>query len=141
MKLEPRPYGPDSTSEEIRAIQDCLCVCADDIGDIVEYHEVPVLSLFQVGLFHQRLDDIARTLPRYALLVDLTNTFPPDAEIRARLKQMFASQHNLRRVAVYTGPNFMLSVAAKFVFAVLGMQRFSVHETREEALEVLRRGD
>jgi hypothetical protein len=126
-----RPYGPNSTPEEIQAIRDCIYVFENDI---VMYREVPVLSLFQVDLFHQKLDEIAQEFSSYRLLVDLTHVHPPSAEIRTRLKKMFKAQKNLRSVAVFTGNNFMLSIAAQFVFSVLGPQAFSVHVTCEEAL-------
>src|SRR5262245_56120625 len=104
------------------------------------YREVPVLSLFQIDLFHQRLDEIAEGLDSYRLLVDLTRPAPPTPELRARLKRMFKSQEKLRQVAVFTGESgdrFMLSIAAQFVFSVLGPPSFSVHNEFDEALQAL----
>src|SRR5262245_57097989 len=55
MKLESRPYGPDSTPEEIQAIRNRVSVYD---GDIVMYKEVPVQSLFQLDLFQEKLEQI-----------------------------------------------------------------------------------
>ena len=49
-----------------------------------------------------------------------------------------ATSINIPNTAVYTGKNFMLNVAAKFVLGGIGLRSFSVHKTREQALEALR---
>jgi len=84
---------------------------------------------------------VGEGLPTYDLLIDLTEAQPPNAEIRSRLKRLFGAQSNLRTAAVFTGKNFMLNVAAKFVLGgSVGLKNFSVHTTLEQALEELRHG-
>jgi hypothetical protein len=53
---------------------------------------------------------------------------------------VFTRQTKMRRVAVFTGRNFMLNVAAKFVLgAAIGLKNLTVHSTLEEAVGALRR--
>jgi hypothetical protein len=133
MELEARPYGPDSTPEEIKAIEACIAVLGNGI---VTYKEVPIPSTFQLDIFERQMTALGD--PKgYRLLIDLTNAQPPSAPIRERLKRLFQSQP-LTRVSVFTGKNFMLNIAAKFVLGgVLGLKNVTIHKTRDEALEAL----
>jgi hypothetical protein len=103
------------------------------------YYEVPVPSPFQVRLFKTRLDEVSANLSSYDLLIDLTVAKPPNAEVREALKGLFGSQTKIRKIGVYTGRNFMLNVAARFVLGSVGMRDFTVHKTLEEALKSLGR--
>jgi hypothetical protein len=136
-QFERRPYGPESTPAELKAIGDCIYVYEPDV---FYWREVPVMSVFQVGIFEQRLNILSSNVPYYDLLIDLIETNPPpNAQIRERLKQVFSGQKKLRRAAVFTGKNFMLNVAAKFVLGgSIGLKNFSVHQTIEQAVERLR---
>jgi hypothetical protein len=136
IKLEARAYGPDSTPEEVAAIGECIYMHAPDI---MMYREVPVQSLFQLDIFDQRMTELAKDLASFALIIDLTIAHPPSAEVRQRLKRLFGSFKNMRRVTVFTGRNFMLNVAAKFVLGGLGLKALSIHKTLEDALEATRR--
>jgi hypothetical protein len=133
--IEARPYGPESTPEEIAALKERVYVHSPGV---IMYREVPVMTLFQLGLFEEKLNELSAALDSYALIIDLTETEAPSAPIRARLKELFVGQTKMRQTVVYTGKNFMLNVAAKFVLAQAGLRSFSVHKTREQALEALR---
>jgi hypothetical protein len=134
--FERRPYGPDSTPEEIQAIKDCIFVYQPGI---IYWRELPVQSLFQYDLLDERLKEETTNLTSFDLLVDLVRAARPSPAIRERLRQLFKSKEKLRRVAVFTGRNFMLNVAAKFVLGgSVGLRNFSVSRTLEEALEELR---
>jgi hypothetical protein len=133
-KFEIRPYGPGSTPEEVQAIKDCIYLFKPGV---VMYRELPIQSIFQLDLFHEQLNEVGSKLPSYSLLIDLIEAKPPNAEIRSRLKTLFGSQKNMRTAAVYTGKNFMLNVAAKFVLSGIGLRSFTVHKTLEEALEAV----
>jgi hypothetical protein len=136
-KFEVRPYGPESTQDEVQAIKDCIYVYKPGV---VMYRELPIQSIFQLDLFHAKLNEVASTLASYALLIDLTDARPPNAAIRVRLKSLFGSQANMRTAAVFTGKNFMLNVAAKFVLSGIGLKSFTVHKTLPEALEAVGNG-
>jgi hypothetical protein len=136
-KFEARPYGPDSTPQEIQAIKDRISVHSPGV---LCWKEVPVQSIFQFDLFEQRLNELSKDLPYYDLIIDLTEAHPPSADCRERLKPLFTGQTKMRRVAVFTEKNFMLNIAAKFVLGgSVGLKSFSVYKTREAALEDLRR--
>jgi hypothetical protein len=134
VKLEARPYGPDSTPEEIQAIKNRVYVYAPGI---LMYQEAPVMSTFQLDLFEERLNELSAGMDSYLLLIDLTEVEPPGAEIRKRLKQLFGGQTKLKKTAVFTGRNFMLNVTAKFVLGGVGIRNFTVHKTLEEAHKAL----
>jgi hypothetical protein len=134
MNLHARAYGPDSTAEEIQAIKDCIYMHS---GRIMMYRELPVQSVFHLDLFESKMNELAQHLEHYDLLIDLTQAQPPSAQVRARLKKLFGGQRLLRKTAVFTGRNFMLNVAAKFVLSGSGLRSFSVHSTQEQALEAL----
>ena len=133
--FEARPYGPGSTPEEIRAIEDCVFVHAPGI---LYWRELPVQSEFQLRIFDERLRALCREWTEYRLLIDLEVATPPGAAVRAGLRKVFQGQEEkLRRIAVFTGKNFMLNVTAKFVLTNAGMRRFTVHRTLAEAEEEL----
>lgn len=132
--FEARAYGPDSTPVEVQAIRDCIFMYEPGI---LYWRELPVQSDFHLQIFRERLTELAAgTRPH--LLIDLLVATPPGAEARAALRKMFTSQPLIDRIAVFTGRNFMLNVAAKFVMTTAGLKNFAVHRTLEEALEDLR---
>lgn len=134
-KFEARPYGPESTPEEIQAIRDCISLCEPGI---VCWRELPVQSLFHLDIFQQRLNEEAAKVEHYDLVIDLVEAAPPSAEIRQRLKRILTAQPKLRSQAVFTGRNFLLNIAARFVLGNLSGRILGVFKTREEALAALR---
>ncbi|HLM74126.1 MAG TPA: hypothetical protein VK459_15575 [Polyangiaceae bacterium] len=135
-KLERRAYGPSSTPAEIAAIKERVSLYS---GDIILYRELPVQSVFHLDLFEERLNELGAGMRCYDLLIDLTEAEFPSGAIRARLKRMFLGQKKLRNIAVFTGKNFVINTAAKFVLSEPGL-RFSVHTQVEQALASLRLG-
>ena len=132
--IEARAYGLESTPEEVKALKDRVYFLSQGV---IMYHEVPILSPFQLDRFEEKLNELAATVDAYTLVIDLTEAEPPSAPIRARLKKLFLAQPKMKQTVVYTGKNFMLNVAAKFVLGGIGLRAFSVHKTREQALEAL----
>jgi hypothetical protein len=138
MQIEARAYGPDSTETEVQAIRARIAPLE---GDLVLYREMPVQSSFHLDLFEEELVRLASTMPSIALLIDLTEAKPPNAATRERLREIFGKLQNLRHAAVFTGRNFVLNLAAKFVLAGLGLRAYTIHRTREEALAALAHAD
>ena len=133
--VEARPYGPDASEAERAALRARVRWFEDDI---IEYREVPVMSPFSVSLMMEAVQELAGDRRRFALLVDLTETARPDAEIRECLRSCISQErHRVRHVALFTG-SFLLSVAATFVFGHLGVEKVTTHTKREDALEALR---
>lgn len=135
MDLERREYGPDSTPEEVALIRARVRRVTDDL---LEWHELPVLSAFQFDVMQAELDRLASEMPRYALLVDVTDGARPTAADRARLRTLFTSAGaKAFHVAVFTGRNLLLNAAAHFVLGGLGLASHSVHRTRDQAIEAI----
>lgn len=134
MKLKHRPYGPDSTVEEIKAIKDRISLHS---SGIILFRELPVQSVFHLDLFEQRINELSRKLHSYCLLIDLTEAEFPDADVRIRLKKLFGSLARLRGIAAFTGRNFLMNTAARYVLNEPYLPPFTVHTTQQEALEAL----
>ena len=135
--VEARPYGPDATEAERAALRARVRWFEDDI---IEYVEVPVMSPFSISFMLETIQELVGDRSRFALLIDLTQTSRPSAEIRECLRACIAQErHRVRHVALFTG-SFLLSVAATFVFGHLGVEKVTTHKLREEAIEALRHG-
>lgn len=135
VEIQRRAYGPESTPAEIQAIKERIYLYR---GAIVMYRELPIQSLFHLDLFEQRLSALGSRMPHYNLLIDLIEAEFPSAAIRTRLRKLFGGQKNLRRIAVFTGKNFIINAAARFVLGDLGDKTYSVHSTAEQAVDALR---
>lgn len=133
MELEKRAYGPDSTPAEVAAIEARISLLEPGL---VSYREAPVMSIFQFAIFERRLREVGDR-GGYRLLVDLTGSDPPNAELRARLRTFFLSEP-ITRAAIFTERNFFINVAAKFVVAGAGFKTWTIHKHREEALAAVR---
>ncbi len=129
--LERRAYGPDSTEQEQRAIRNLVTVHSDGV---IVYREPPVVTKFTLDLFWERIRELSEGLDRFYLIADLTDTRPPNQEVRRYLRDLYATIHP-EYVAIFTGKNFVLNVAAKFVLGMaLGKIPHSVHKDIEGAL-------
>ena len=135
--VEARAYGPNSTPAEVEALRGQIWVFAPGI---IMYKEIPVLSLFHLDVYEQRLVELAATMESFKLLIDLRVAGRPNAAVRDRLKKMFARPGDMSQVAVFTGRNLLLNMAAKFVLSSAGLPRVSVVKTLDDALEVLGAG-
>jgi hypothetical protein len=136
--LEARPYGPDSTPDEIAAIKSRVYQLEPSI---YIWHEVPMCSVFTSRLHGQVLNELTAGLPSYSYIVDLREAKPPAQEVRAALVKMYNQEMpRCSAIAVWTGRNFLLNVAAKFVLAgFIGLKkRCTLHSTFEDALATLR---
>ena len=132
--IEARPYGPE-ISENEREILRAQVSLIDD--DIILWREAPLTTVPQIDVYGEKLTELARQLDKVYLLIDLTDTNRPSADVLDRLRKVMSTQQNLCHAAVFTGMNFLLNVAAKFVLARIGFASFSIHKTREQALEAI----
>lgn len=133
--IEARAYDESCTEQEREALRQRVQRLDDDT---LFYEEVPVPSPFQVELMFARLRELTVDLPRFYYVVDLRVAERPSAELRELLKQGFHEfKHRIVHASVFTGKNFMLNVAVKFVFNGFGFRSFSVHKTREEAMAAI----
>jgi hypothetical protein len=138
VEIEKRAYGPDSTPEEVEALKQRVKVHAPGI---VVFKEVPVPSAFALELCMGQVAKLAREHGCSKFIVDLTEAARPPAELGELLKKLMREQEDvIKYMAVFTGKNFLLNIAAKFVLAGVP-QRYSVHKTLEQAEEALAHAD
>jgi hypothetical protein len=105
--------------------------------DTVVWHEVPIQTTYQIVNFGQKLSELTRDLERFYLLIDLTEAQRPSAEIINAVRKAMQERPGMAHVGVYTGMNFMLNIAAKFVLERVGFVSYSLHKTREDALQAI----
>ncbi len=138
--IEARAYGPDSTPEEIEALR--ARVIYDPAGFVV-YDEIPVFTPFSLGVMFEKVAEIEREhgLKNYAMFVDLSDTHPPDAAARDRVRELLEERSEVARLAVFSGMNMFLNVAVKFVASrFLKNKKLDIFKSRDQALLELRRG-
>ena len=128
--IERRVYGPDSSPEEIAAIQARL---SRYNADTFVWEEMPIQSPFSVEVMLREIQRQTANLPSFNLVVNLTQAEPPPQEVRTALYRSLDALTNMKRCACYTGRNFLLNAAAKFVLVAVRV-KVTVHKTLEDAL-------
>lgn len=139
-EVEARPYGPDSTREEIELLRDRV---AYDPAGFILYDEIPVFTPFSLEVMFERVAELeeAHGLEDYAMFVDLSNTAPPDAASRNKVRELLEKRAKVSRLVAYSGKNMLLNVALKFVASrFLKEKNLEIFSTKEKALAELRRG-
>jgi len=116
-KIEARPYGPDITEEEREALRERVCMHSDDT---VVWHQVPIQTIYQLDIFEEKMFELTQELENFYLLIDLTEAARPTAEIIDYLRKIMRKFQGINHASVYTGKNFMLNIAAKFVLERVG---------------------
>lgn len=118
-ELEARPYGPDSSPEEIAAMR--ACVYPHALG-IIMYQEPPVGSMFQTEVYMTRLRELLDELGRSSVIVDLRQVdmgSRPDAAHRAHITDSLAAMGDrVERIAVVTD-KLLFKVGTRFIAAPL----------------------
>lgn len=130
VSIERRVYGPNSTPEEVAAIKARLT----KIGkSSFLWEEMPVQSPFSVQTMLEELRLRSESMSEFNLVVDLRNADPPPQDVRTALYKGLDSLTKMRRCACFTGRNFLLTAAVKFVLAAVRTP-MTAHRTLEEAL-------
>jgi hypothetical protein len=136
--FERRAYGPeDFTPEFRRALKERIYIQS---GDIVVWHELPTISIHTAELNIQNFEELTKNMGRYRALIDLTLTGTRGAEGRDRYSKAFRGDIKSGRCydsAIVTGSNILINAAVQFVAKAMGLRRFSVHKTVEDALAAL----
>lgn len=130
IKIEARPYGPNVTEAEREALRERVFMYS---ADTAYWHEVPVQTTYQIVILGEKLTELTRDLENFYLIIDLTEAGRPSAEIIDSIRKVMQHFSGLQHAAVFTGKNFMLNIAAKFVLERLGFASYSIHKTKEEA--------
>lgn len=130
IQIERRAYGPSSTPEEVAAIQARL----RRIGkSSLLWVELPVQSPFSVSVMLAEIHRLTASMDGFYLVVDLTQADPPPQEVRSALYKGLDQLVKMRKCACFTGRNFLLNAAVKFVLAAVRVP-VTMHKTQEEAL-------
>ena len=135
--IEAKEYGPDSSPEEIRAIQERLYLVGPGL---VMYREVPHPTPFQIRLFADKLKGLTAGLGSYAMVLDLTQARPPGKRCREALRALFAGEPKLGKVAVFTGGNFIINSVAKLLLRSSGVRDLAMCKDEAEALAAVANG-
>jgi len=131
--IEARAYGPESTTGERQALRRRVRRLSHDV---ILYEEVPVQSHFQIDLMFERLTEVSQGLDQFYYVISLCDAGRPTADTREHIKQRFREFHpRIQHTSVYTGKNFMLNVAIKFVFNGFGLHSYSIHRSLPQALD------
>lgn len=128
--IERKVYGPDSTNEEVEAIRARL---SRHNHDTFIWHELPLQSPFSVEIMCDEIKRQTAELPAFNFVVDLTEAEPPPQEVRTALYRTLDSLTKMKRCACFTGRNFLINAAAKFVLIAVRVP-MTVRKTQEEAL-------
>lgn len=135
-EVEQRPYGPESSEAEREALRNRVSLVE---GHIVLFRAVPVPTPFQLDLCFDKVEELTGGMSSYSLVIDLSEGRRPSAEVRAHLRERFARLTRLAHTSLLVGPNFVLSVAARFVLRGAGHGSLTIHRRHEDALEAARR--
>ena len=133
--VEAKEYGPQSTPEEVAALRERVRLHQEGI---ILFEEVPVMCEFQIDVCYDEIERLLRAHPGSSLIIDLRVAPRPDAHLREYLRGRFQRMRgHIKHVAVFTGKNFLVNVAAKFILTGV-MDSLSVHRTLAEAEEAIR---
>jgi hypothetical protein len=134
MELEEKYYGPDSSEAEIELLRGRVTILKDNV---LLWHEVPKPSVFQVGVFGRKLEELTSDLESFYLVSDLTEAERPNAEVRKAIADVMAEHTKIAHTASFLGGNLILRVALRFVFAQGGWHDWSVGKDLDDCLSII----
>lgn len=106
--------------------------------NIICYKELVQATPLQIQLAGERLRELGKSFETFYTLIDLTEAKPPTPEQRVHLKKAWHGIDGLEYVVAFTGKNFLLNMAAKFVIGTFG-KSFSVYKTMDQCLNKLKK--
>lgn len=121
--------------------KDFIKIHENNVDDplVIIYKEAPNTSKPQVNDFMDYLEEISKKKD-FHIIIDLSDTKPPSADVRATLKLRFEKlNHKIISYQVYIGTNILLKIAAKFVGASLGLRNFITQDSIELAIDHIKR--
>ncbi len=136
MELEKREYDRESTNEEIELLKTRVKILDEDT---VYYREVPEMSSFQIDIMFEKVRDLMTCEGGASyLIIDLSETKPPNAALRAHVRTWINSLENdILHMALFTEKNLLITLVAKFVVGAVVEFDTSVHQTKEAALKAI----
>ena len=110
--LEAKPYGPESTKAQIEALRARVCFVE---SNVIYFKEVYFQTIFQIDVMFDELNRLRTDLLEWYLIVDLTQTTQPSAEIRAHIRNKYLNMKNPQLIVLVVGNNYLIRLAARFV--------------------------
>jgi hypothetical protein len=137
MPVEPRPYGPESSPEEIDALRARIEVTP---SGVLVFNEVPVPTVFSVTVLWDRFEELIAGRSTVSYVADLTGVQRPTAEVRAALKQRATRlKDRYGHVALVVGDNVVIRAMARLFAYSMGLRSVSLHPSRDQAIDEVRR--
>ena len=105
---------------------------------VICFNESKTTSPDQVYLDFREMQRLSGDRP-FFVLADLTKADPPNLQVRRALSAAFRefNSDNFIGAYIYIGKSKFLLVAAKFVFGLIGKQKFHWFDSREEAIDAI----
>lgn len=130
VSIEARPYGPDSTPEEIEAIKSRIYLHSEGV---IMCRELPVMSDFSIEVLQDAVDELLRDPTCEYLILDVAEARRPTAAQRERLGARAKTRRDrIKHIAIVTGRNVLANIAVRFIMSGV-FASFSVHKTLEDA--------
>jgi hypothetical protein len=137
MPVERRPYGPDSSPEEVDALRARIEVTP---SGVVVFNEVPVPTVFSVTVLFDRLEEVVAGWRSISYVADLTEAQRPSAEVRSVLKmRAMRLKDRYGHVAIVVGDNIVIRAMARLFAYSMGLRSVSLHPNRDQAIAEVRR--
>lgn len=119
------------------------------IVQIIDWHQgTPIILFKEIAEPNQKsireswkkARDLTKDQP-FHIIADISNVKPPNAEVRALLKQEYLNiQHQILTTQMYVGKNFLIKIALKFLSASIGIENFFVSNSVEDAVKKIKNG-
>ncbi len=105
---------------------------------IIYYREPKSTTKEQLDFNFNKIWALAKPFNDFTLILDLTYADRPGPEIRQHILDCFdLIRPKLTHVAIFTGKNFIINMAANFVLRKTKLGSYTIHKTQEEAEEAL----
>lgn len=135
--VERRPYGPDSSPQDVAALRARVQLTPEGV---LVFHEVPMATVFSVGVMWDRFEELSAGWRRVSYVADLTDAERPPAEVRAALKaRAVRVRERWGHVAVVVGDNVLIRAMARLFAYSMGLRSVSLHPSRDQAIDEVRR--
>ena len=135
IKLENRPYTENASPDEIKLLLQNIHMVS---RELMQFKEVAYPNNFTVPLMFKKMKLLTEQNPNCNVLIDLTTSGRPDAQTRHTINRCFAEiKDQINHVAYFTGKNFIINTAIRFIMYGSGQNSFSVHKTRDQALKAI----
>lgn len=104
---------------------------------IIIYQELKSPSIESINLFFDYVEKLTNK-NKFYFIVDLSHAEPPNAEIRALLKNRYKMLEDyIITTHVYIGTNFLLKIAVKFLAASIGIHEFKISKSIPTSIELI----